>query len=190
MEGRKCEMCTNLRTQQGWTILTYLLIFWEITKIPYLCIWYMHAHLVHMCVICVHTYMCSIDTRVCIFRHILNAWCIIYRIYWIYVYVFTYMNTYAVYIYYMYIITCMCVLCVCEYTEYIKCIISVLTLVVRWYRICLQCGRAGFSPWVGRIPWRRAWQHQLPCILAWRIPWTEEPGGAGTPERLSIAHSR
>ena len=21
-----------------------------------------------------------------------------------------------------------------------------------------QCGRAGFSPWVGKIPWRREWQ--------------------------------
>ena len=25
-------------------------------------------------------------------------------------------------------------------------------------RICLQCGRPGFDPWVGKIPWRRAWQ--------------------------------
>ena len=23
----------------------------------------------------------------------------------------------------------------------------------------LQCGRPGFDPWVGKIPWRRAWQH-------------------------------
>ena len=23
---------------------------------------------------------------------------------------------------------------------------------------CLQCGRPGFDPWVGKIPWRRAWQ--------------------------------
>ena len=108
-----------------------------------------------------------------------------------------------------------------------------------------QCGRSGFSPWVGKIPWRRKWQpnpvflpgeshgwrslvgyspwgrkhsektEQLhffffyvyvsglplptmreiwvqslgredpleeematqPSILAWRIPWMEEPGG-------------
>ena len=26
------------------------------------------------------------------------------------------------------------------------------------YRICLQCGRPGFDPWVGKIPWRREWQ--------------------------------
>ena len=25
-------------------------------------------------------------------------------------------------------------------------------------RICLQCGRPGFSLWVGKIPWRRAWK--------------------------------
>ena len=24
--------------------------------------------------------------------------------------------------------------------------------------ICLQCGRPGFDPWVGKIPWRRKWQ--------------------------------
>ena len=29
--------------------------------------------------------------------------------------------------------------------------------------------------WVGKIPWRRKWQ-PIPVILAWRIPWTEEPG--------------
>ena len=26
------------------------------------------------------------------------------------------------------------------------------------YCICLQCGRPGFNPWVGKIPWRRKWQ--------------------------------
>ena len=25
-------------------------------------------------------------------------------------------------------------------------------------RLCLQCWRPGFDPWVGKIPWRRAWQ--------------------------------
>ena len=24
--------------------------------------------------------------------------------------------------------------------------------------ICLQCERPGFDPWLGKIPWRRAWQ--------------------------------
>ena len=26
---------------------------------------------------------------------------------------------------------------------------------LRRYRICLQCGRLGFNPWAGKIPWRR-----------------------------------
>ena len=29
---------------------------------------------------------------------------------------------------------------------------------LRWQRICPQCGRPGFNPWVGKIPWRRKWQ--------------------------------
>ena len=29
---------------------------------------------------------------------------------------------------------------------------------LKWWRICLQCRRCGFDPWVGKIPWRRAWQ--------------------------------
>ena len=33
-----------------------------------------------------------------------------------------------------------------------------------WKRICLQCGRPGFKPWVGKIPWRREW---LPTPVFW-----------------------
>ena len=29
---------------------------------------------------------------------------------------------------------------------------------LRWLRICLQCGRLGFNPWVKKRPWRREWQ--------------------------------
>ena len=29
---------------------------------------------------------------------------------------------------------------------------------LRWYRIQLQCGRPGFDPCIGKIPWRREWQ--------------------------------
>ena len=29
---------------------------------------------------------------------------------------------------------------------------------LRWWRICLQCGRHEFHPWIWKIPWRRAWQ--------------------------------
>ena len=32
------------------------------------------------------------------------------------------------------------------------------------------------DPWVRKIPWRRKWQ-PTSSTLAWRIPWTEEPGG-------------
>jgi len=28
----------------------------------------------------------------------------------------------------------------------------------RWLRICMQCRRPGLHFWVGKIPWRRAWQ--------------------------------
>jgi len=42
--------------------------------------------------------------------------------------------------------------------------------------ICLQRGRPGFYPWVGKIPWRRAWQ-PTPVFLPGESPWTEEPGG-------------
>ena len=35
--------------------------------------------------------------------------------------------------------------------------------------------RCGFSPWVRKIPWRRAWQPTP--VFAWRLPWREEPGG-------------
>ena len=29
---------------------------------------------------------------------------------------------------------------------------------LRWSRVCLQWGRSGFNPWVGKIPWGRKWQ--------------------------------
>ena len=45
----------------------------------------------------------------------------------------------------------------------------------RWQRICQQCGRSGFEPWVGKIPWQRAWQ-PTPVSLPGKSPWTEEPG--------------
>ena len=33
----------------------------------------------------------------------------------------------------------------------------------------------GFDPWVGKIPWRKAWQ-PTPVFLSGESPWTEEPG--------------
>ena len=39
-----------------------------------------------------------------------------------------------------------------------------LPLWLSWYRICLQCKRPGFDPWVGKIPWR---QERLPTPIFW-----------------------
>ena len=46
---------------------------------------------------------------------------------------------------------------------------------LRWWRICLQCRRPGFNPWIGHIPWRRAWQ-PTSVFFPGESPWTEEPG--------------
>ena len=37
-----------------------------------------------------------------------------------------------------------------------------------------NAGDLGLIPESERFPWRRKWHSS---ILAWRIPWTEEPGG-------------
>ena len=54
---------------------------------------------------------------------------------------------------------------------------------LKWYRICLQYGRPGFDPWVGKIPWRR---ERLPTLiflsaefhgqrsLAGYVPWSHK----------------
>ena len=39
-----------------------------------------------------------------------------------------------------------------------------LLLWLSWLRICPQCGRPGFNPWVGKIPWRR---ERLPTPVFW-----------------------
>ena len=39
-----------------------------------------------------------------------------------------------------------------------------LSWCLRWWRICLQCRRPGFNPWVGKIPWRR---ERLPTPVFW-----------------------
>ena len=60
----------------------------------------------------------------------------------------------------------------------------------------LQCGRPGFDPWVGKIPWRR---ETLSSIFTWRIPTDRRnlvrysPWGfeeSDTTERLSTAQHR
>ena len=59
---------------------------------------------------------------------------------------------------------------------------------------CRKHKTHGFNPWVGKIPWRR--NGNPPGILAWRILWTEEPGGlqskgsqgSDVAEWLSMSH--
>ena len=37
-------------------------------------------------------------------------------------------------------------------------------------------GKQEFNPWVGKIPWRRAWK-PIPVFLPGESHWTEAPGG-------------
>ena len=50
-----------------------------------------------------------------------------------------------------------------------------------------NAGRYGFDPWVGKIPWRRAWQ-PIPVFLPGESPWTEEPGGLQSVGSQRIGH--
>ena len=63
---------------------------------------------------------------------------------------------------------------------------------LRQYRIYLSCRRPGFSPWIGKIPWRREWQPTpvfVPGefhgqrILAGYSPWGHKE--LDMPERLT-----
>ena len=47
---------------------------------------------------------------------------------------------------------------------------------LRWQRICLQCRRPGFNPWLGKIPWRREWQ-PTPVFLPGEFPGQRSLGG-------------
>ena len=58
---------------------------------------------------------------------------------------------------------------------------------LRWWRIRLQCSRPEFDPWVGKIPWRRAWQ-TTPVFLPGESPWTEEPGGLQSTGSQRVGH--
>ena len=51
--------------------------------------------------------------------------------------------------------------------------------------VCLQCGRPGFSPWVGKIPWRRTWQ-PTPVLS----PGKSMDGGEWRATVLGVAKSR
>ena len=58
-------------------------------------------------------------------------------------------------------------------------------------RICLQCGRPGFDPWVGTIPWRRE-RLLSPVFLPGEFHGLYSPWGCkelDTNERLSLSLS-
>ena len=62
-------------------------------------------------------------------------------------------------------------------------------------RVCLQCRRPCFDLWSGKIPWRRLvtslqWVMDThSSIIAWRIPWTEEPGGLQSTMLQRVGHN-
>ena len=45
--------------------------------------------------------------------------------------------------------------------------------------ICLQCGRPGFDPWVGKSPLEKEMATHS-SILAWKIPWTDRGAWCAT----------
>ena len=53
---------------------------------------------------------------------------------------------------------------------------------------CRRHKRRGFDPWVGKIPWRRAWQPTSIFLLG-ESPWTEEPGGLQSMGSHRVRHN-
>ena len=51
---------------------------------------------------------------------------------------------------------------------------------------CRRHKRCGFNSWVGKILEKR--MATQPSILAWRIPWTEEPGGLESMGSRRVGH--
>ena len=59
------------------------------------------------------------------------------------------------------------------------------------YRIhcqCRRCRKLGFNPWVGKIPLEEEMATHC-SILAWKIPWTAEPGGLQSMESQRVGHN-
>ena len=50
-----------------------------------------------------------------------------------------------------------------------------------------QCSTPGFNPWVEKIPLEKEMATHS-SILAWRIPWTEEPGGVQSMQSQRVGH--
>ena len=47
---------------------------------------------------------------------------------------------------------------------------------LRWQRIYLHFRRPGFESWIRKIPLEKGMATHS-SILAWKVPWTEEPEG-------------
>ena len=67
----------------------------------------------------------------------------------------------------------------CDYTR--------LLWWLRHKRICLQCRRPEFNPWVRKTPLKKRMATHS-NILAWKIPWTEEPGGLQSMGSQRVGH--
>ena len=60
------------------------------------------------------------------------------------------------------------------------------SLVAQTVKHLLQCGRPGFDPWIGKIPWRRKWE-PTPVFLSekshgWRSLVSYSPWGCKEPD--------
>ena len=71
-----------------------------------------------------------------------------------------------------------------------------VALTIRWLgftggsdgkEFTCNAGNLGLISWVGKIPWRRAWQ-TTPVFFPREFPWTEEPGGLQSTELQRVEH--
>ena len=58
---------------------------------------------------------------------------------------------------------------------------------LRRERECLQCWRPGFDSWDQEDPLEKEMATHS-SVLAWKIPWTEEPGGLQSMESQRVGH--
>ena len=59
---------------------------------------------------------------------------------------------------------------------------------LRRWRLCLQCRKLEFDPWVGKSPLKK--EMTIPSgSLAWKIPWSEEPGGLQSTGLQRVRHN-
>ena len=60
-------------------------------------------------------------------------------------------------------------------------------MVKNWPANAEDVKSRGFDPWVGKVPWRRAWQ-PTPVFLPRESPWTEDPGGLQSMRSQRVGH--